>query len=324
MKYLEEIDYTTPEFGDLYDELPLWSAPFGLMLLEHVPLRRGMTILDVGAGTGFMTIELAQRCGSDAKVIAVDPWAAAIARLTRKLDHLGIQNVRTIVQDAATIDLPDASVDLIVSNLGINNFDNAEAVLQTCFRVAKPGANLFLTTNLVGHMSEFYEAYRCVLVELDFTGQLAALDAHISRRATLDSVRRLLERAGFKFVEAVTRSFRERFVDGSSLLCHHFIRLGFVPAWKSIAPEGAVEPTFAALEHRLNTIAAARGELALTIPAACIQDGHSFGRALLVVTASPRGLPVIGSRRTMRWPPRRFINWMRIPEIGRASRRERV
>src|SRR5262245_48144607 len=73
VQYLEAIDGQTPEFGDLYDELPLWSAPFGLMLLEQVSLRPGMTILDVGAGTGFLTIELAQRCGSDAVVIAVDP-----------------------------------------------------------------------------------------------------------------------------------------------------------------------------------------------------------------------------------------------------------
>lgn len=94
MKYLEEINCNTPEFGDLYDELPLWSAPFGLMLLEHVVLRPGMTILDVGAGTGFMTIELAQRCGSAATVIAVDPWAAAMQRLARKVDHLCLRNVR--------------------------------------------------------------------------------------------------------------------------------------------------------------------------------------------------------------------------------------
>jgi SAM-dependent methyltransferase len=192
-------------------------------------------------------------------------------RLIRKIEHLGLRNVRTLVQDAATIALPDASVDLIVSNLGINNFDNAEAVLRTCFRVAKPGASLILTTNLVGHMNEFYEAYRSILVELGFASQLAALDAHINRRATVNSVKMLLERAGFKFVEAVTRSFRERFVDGSSLLRHRFIRLGFVPGWKSIAPEGSVEKTFAALEHRLNAIAANQGELSLTIPAACIQ-----------------------------------------------------
>src|SRR5947209_7079368 len=109
--------------------MPLWSAPFGLMLLEQVPLRTGMTILDVGAGTGFMTIELAQRCGPDARVIAVDPWAAAMKRLSRKLDHLGIQNVRAIVEDVAAIDLPSASVDLIVSNLGISNFDDPDAAL---------------------------------------------------------------------------------------------------------------------------------------------------------------------------------------------------
>jgi arsenite methyltransferase len=271
MNYLDEIDRETPEFGDLYDELPLWSAPFGLMLLENVRLRPGMTILDVGAGTGFITIELAQRCGSDAIVIAVDPWKAAMTRLTRKLNHIGILNVRTVVQDVATIDLPDASVDLIVSNLGINNFDNSEAAFRSCFRVAKPGASLFLTTNLIGHMGEFYDIYRSVLLELGFTDRIAALDAHISRRATVNSVRALLENAGFRFVEAVTNSFRERFVDGSSLLRHYFIRLGFVPGWKSVAPEGAVEATFAALEHRLNAIAAQRGELSLTIPAACIQ-----------------------------------------------------
>jgi len=270
MEYLQDVDCDSPEFGDLYDELPLWSARFGLMLLEQVGLRRGMTILDVGAGTGFLTVELAQRCGSDAIVIAVDPWKAAMKRLRRKMDCLGLRNVRTVVQDVATIDLPDASVDLIVSNLGINNFDNPEAALRSCFRVAKPGARLLLTTNLVGHWREFYEAYRSVLVELGFVGRLAALEAHVNHRPTVESAKTLLENAGFEFVDAVTDSFRERFVDGSSLLRHYFVRLGFVPAWKRVAPEGAVEATFAALEHRLNGIAADLGELSLTVPAACI------------------------------------------------------
>jgi ubiquinone/menaquinone biosynthesis C-methylase UbiE len=271
MNYLESIDWQSPEFGDLYDELSLWSARFGLLLLENVTLRPGLTILDVGAGTGFLSIELAQRCGSAAKVIAVDPWEAAMRRLTRKVNSLGIQNVRTLMQDVATIDLPDASVDLIVSNLGINNFDQPDLALGACFRVAKPGADLFLTTNLVGHMGEFYEAYRSVLEELGLAGQIAALETHINHRATVDSVKTLLEGTGFEFVSAETRSFRERFADGSALFRHYFMRLAFVPAWKSVAPAGAVEATFAALERRLNAMAAEQGELSLTVPAARIQ-----------------------------------------------------
>jgi len=31
MHYLEPIDCQSPDFGDFYDELPLWSARFGLM-----------------------------------------------------------------------------------------------------------------------------------------------------------------------------------------------------------------------------------------------------------------------------------------------------
>ena len=77
MNSFERIDYSTDEFASFYDELPLWSAPFGLLLLQYVPLRAGVRVLDVGAGTGFLSIELAQRCSSDSEIVAVDPWGAA-------------------------------------------------------------------------------------------------------------------------------------------------------------------------------------------------------------------------------------------------------
>ena len=65
------------------DELPLWSAPFGLALLEAVALRPGITVLDVGFGTGFPALELAERLGPAGRVIGVDPsrrGACAAAR----------------------------------------------------------------------------------------------------------------------------------------------------------------------------------------------------------------------------------------------------
>ena len=270
MDYLEEIDFSAAEVSELFDELPLWSAPFGLLLLDRVPMKSGLTILDVGAGTGFLTIELAERCGSGTKVIAVDPWKGAVDRLRRKISQRHLENIILFEQDAATLELPDATVDVIVSNLGLNNFDDPGRVLRMCFRVAKPGATLLLTTNLVGHMAEFYEVYRAVLIELGQSDRLAALEAHINHRGTVDSVARLVEGAGFQAVDVVTNSFRMRFADGSSLLRHYFIRLGFVQGWKSVARVDAHQETFEKLEQRLNAVAQERGELALTIPVACL------------------------------------------------------
>ena len=57
MDYLADTDYSKSEFADLYDEVSLWSAPFGLFLLDRVPMQ---TDLDLGAGTGFLTVELAR------------------------------------------------------------------------------------------------------------------------------------------------------------------------------------------------------------------------------------------------------------------------
>jgi arsenite methyltransferase len=81
----------------------------------------------------------------------------------------------------------------------------------------------------------------------------------------------LLGRAGFTGMEVTTEAFRMRFADGSSFLRHTFIRVAFMPAWKQVVPADAVVRTFAALEHKLNTVAAERGELALTIPMAYVE-----------------------------------------------------
>lgn len=268
MDDLEPIDIDTPAFADLYDELPLWSAPFGLWLLEHCPLGPGLTFLDLGAGTGFATLELAERCGPASTVIAVDPWEAAMARLGRKVAQRRLGNVRLLQQDATRIDLPEHSVDVIVSNLGVNNFGDPAAVMRVCARVAKPGATFVLTTNLVGHMAEFYAVFQRVLVETGQGDRLPALAQHVQHRATVDGIRGLLAGAGFATVEVAEFGFSLRFANGSALLRHHFIRLGFLPGWAQVVPADRVPATFAALERALDDEAARRGELRLTIPAA--------------------------------------------------------
>jgi arsenite methyltransferase len=268
---LEEIELGHPDLAELYDELPLWSAPFGLRLLDLVPMRAGATILDVGAGTGFLSVELAQRCGPASRVIAVDPWAAGLARLRRKVAYLGLRNVELLEQDAARLALPAASIDLVVSNLGIHNFEDPRAVLRACARAMKPAASLWLSTNLMGHMAELYAVYAEVLRETGAAAALAALDAHVRHRGTVESATALLEESGLRVARVVTDGFRMRFADGSALMRHYFVRLAFVPAWKAIAGPERQRETLALLERRLDALAREQGELALGIPMAVIE-----------------------------------------------------
>ncbi len=174
-------------------------------------------------------------------------------------------------QDAERIDLPDESIDVVVSNLGINNFENVDAVLAECFRLLTVDGVLLVTTNLAGHMREFYGVYRRTLVELGLMDRLKSLQAHIDHRATIESVREQLQRAGFETTSVTERSFQMRFADGSSLLRHYFIRLGFLEGWMNVVAPEEVERTFSLLEQNLNNLSSEKGELALTIPMACVE-----------------------------------------------------
>ena len=265
VEYLDDIDYQHESFGSYYDELPLWSAPFGLKLLERVPMRAGWTYLDVGCGTGFLTLELAQRCRGS-QVLAVDPWKAATQRLQSKLARLGLSNVRLLPQAIEDLEVDSESVDIVVSNLGVNNFDNVPEAFSSLHRIMKPAAGLFLTTNVMGHMAEFYQCFREVLVELNQQHRIDLLEQHIRDRGSVETVAERLTSHRFRVVHTETDAFRMVFADGTSLMRHFFVRLAFLPAWKKIVEPSDLKQTFGSLERRLNQLADQRGEIELTVP----------------------------------------------------------
>jgi arsenite methyltransferase len=264
-------DLTSRDVIDAYDELPLWSAMFGLLLLEHVPLRRAITALDVGCGTGFPLIELAQRLGPESSVHGIDPWEAALSRAERKLRTLGVKNVVIRQGDAAALPYDDASFDLVVSNLGLNNFADPAAAMRECRRVMKGDGTLAFTTNLVGHMREFYEHFAAVLRERVDGAALERLDGHIHGRATVEKIEQLLEHADLKTARLVQDEQQMRFANGTALFNHAFIRLGFVDGWLGVVGAADQDAVFAALEARLNNQAEVDGALVLTIPRAYIE-----------------------------------------------------
>ena len=268
-------DFTAPETVAAFDELPLWCAMAGLFLLEHLPLPKGATVLDLGCGTGFPLLELAQRLGRPAILHGLDPWGQALARARFKAGVIGVTNITLTRGDGAAMPYPASRFDLIVSNLGINNFADPDAVLADCHRVLKPGGRLALTTNIEGHMAELYTFFAEVLSERNATEAQAALHRHIAQRGTIATIGARLERAGFRVARAVERALPMRFADGTALFHHYFVRLGFLEGWRTIVTRDTEHEVFAAIERKLNNRAAERGELSLTIPLAYLEAESS-------------------------------------------------
>ncbi len=254
------------------DEIPLWSAPFGLRLLDAVRYRRGISALDIGFGTGFPLLKLAMRFGEDSNIYGVDPWMAAVAHTRAKAIRYGITNVQLITGCAEELPLPDGSMELIVSNNGINNVQDLERALSECARVCRTGAQFLATMNLDTTMLEFYDILQNVLDKRGLVDAIQAMKSHIrAKRRPLEEVRSLLEGNGLAVRKIVNDNFRYKFTTGSALFRHFFIRLAFLSAWKEIVTPPMQREVFAEVEERMNEKAAREGSVQLSVPFVLIE-----------------------------------------------------
>lgn len=272
--YLDfKADLANPEIAETFDDLSYWSSMFGQLLFQHLRLAPGLTALDAGCGTGFPLLELADRLGPTSTIHGIDSWAHAVARARLKARVRGNANVHVAHGDAAAMPYADDAFDLIVSNLGLNNFDAPAVVMAECRRVCKPNGRIALTTNLAGHMSEFYQVYEQTLVDTGNSHLAERLHQHQAHRATLAGLHDLFSGAQFQVTACHTTTFTLRYADGSAFLRAYLSRLGFLEGWRSVLrgtdQEAAV---FEELEARLNRTSRESDEgLCLSIPAAYVE-----------------------------------------------------
>ena len=135
----------------------------------------------------------------------------------------------------------DGSFDLVVSNLGVNNFEDPDAAFAECRRVLSPNGILMVSTNLVGHFHELYDAFSAVLERRGDEAALEKLRAHVEHRATVLGLEGTLARHRLRVERTHARDALFRFASGAAVMSHHFMRLGFVPAWREVAGEEVLE-----------------------------------------------------------------------------------
>ena len=265
--YLKQsTDYNDSAIASAFDELSFWSSRFAKLLFDHIEILRGINVLDVGSGTGFPLFELAHTHGSSCQFTGIDIWKEGLSRAAKKQGAWQLENVSFLMADGAHLPFPDAGFDLIVSHLGINNFEKPQEVLSECFRVAKPRARLILTSNLKGHMREFYDLYRETLISLGLSHHLDRLAVNEDHRGTKESICKMVKESGFQISKAVEDYFHLRYLDGSTLLRHPLTRFGFLEGWRAVVDSEDENRVFSMLESRLNEISRERGGLKMRIP----------------------------------------------------------
>jgi ubiquinone/menaquinone biosynthesis C-methylase UbiE len=111
------------------------------VLMEVAAPRRGDTVLDLGSGTGLLTLAAARKACT---VIALDASAEMLTRTSRNVGAEGMRDVELIHGDMRRIPLPDESVDLVVSSYAFHHLghDGKELAAAEALRVLRPGGRL--------------------------------------------------------------------------------------------------------------------------------------------------------------------------------------
>lgn len=125
-----------------YAQLEVIERQWGVLsdgLLELARVTSGDRVLDLACGVGDPALAAAARVGPTGTVIATDLSPDMLAFAARRATAAGLSVVETHEMDAATIDLPDASVDVVLCRLGLMFVPDLDGALAGVRRVLVPG-----------------------------------------------------------------------------------------------------------------------------------------------------------------------------------------
>jgi arsenite methyltransferase len=146
-------------------------------------LQPGETVLDLGSGAGADVLISARRVGPAGTAIGLDMTDEMLDLARRNAAEAGVENVRWLKGHIEDIPLPDASVDVVISNCVINLSGDKPRVLREAARVLKPGGRFAVSDVIAApgmddatraDVAAYTGCIAGALTEDEFRGALAA------------------------------------------------------------------------------------------------------------------------------------------------------
>src|SRR5437764_886916 len=157
------------------------------MLAQLTP---GQVVLDLGSGAGLDVLLSARRVAPGGHAYGVDMTDEMLALAKGNAQKSGVTNATFLKGTIENVPLPDASVDVVISNCVINLAEDKAAVIKEAFRVLRPGG-LFAVADMV-------ELER---LDPDVKATLDSWAGCISGTIPIDDYRKALLDAGFQGAE---------------------------------------------------------------------------------------------------------------------------
>ncbi len=109
-------------------------------LIHQMPIQKNHTLLDVGAGSGYFTIPMAE--STSGKVYAVDPDTRMLDIIKDKASAKKLTNIELLPDYIEDLSIPNISVDFAMASLILHEVPSLTTALSTIFDILKKGGHL--------------------------------------------------------------------------------------------------------------------------------------------------------------------------------------
>lgn len=169
--------------------------------LAIASLKPGEAVLDLGSGAGFDCFLASKAVGVGGRVIGIDMTPEMISKARKNAQAGGYTNVEFRLGEIENLPVPDASVDIIISNCVINLSPDKPSVIREAFRALKPGGRLAISDIV---------ATRPLPAEI--RDDLALLSGCMAGATPIEELRQHLTDAGFRKVVITERPGSREFI----------------------------------------------------------------------------------------------------------------